>query len=208
MKINVTPFHFEELLNKSYSLDLIFLLKLIYDKYDISPLCKSSEKINILHQTLIRKGLITESEQKITSTGQDLLVFLDSKESKRLARKKSDDTDFEQWWKEFPGTDTFIIQGRKFTGCRILRTNKDDCRIRFDEIINKGEYKATDLIEALKYDVLKKKEVSFKTNTNKLTYMMNSLTYLNQRIYEPIIELMENQKTNTENQNVGGVVDI
>ena len=173
MKINVTPFHFEELINKSYSLDMIFLLKLIYEKYEIKTLCESNEKIKTLYQTIIRKGLITE-EEKLTTAGQDLLVFLETKEPKRLAKRKTDDSIFEIWWKAFPGVDTFVHDGRKFTGCRSLRTNKDDCRIKFDKILGEGEYTAKELTKALQYDVLKKKEISAKTGSNKLTYTGNT----------------------------------
>jgi hypothetical protein len=208
MKINVTPFHFEELINKSYSLDLIFLLKLIYEKYEIKTLCESNEKIKLLHQTLIRKGLITETEDKITTVGQDLLIFLDTKEPKRLAKRKVDNSVFDEWWKEFPGTDTFLYKGKKFSGCRSLRANKDDCRIKFDKIISEGEYTAVDLIRALKYDVQQKREVSFRTGANKITYMQNSLTYLNQRSYEPFIELTKNTELIEEEKCTGGTVDI
>jgi hypothetical protein len=72
-----------------------------------------------------------------------------------------------------------------------LRQNKDECRLRFDKILLEGEYTAAELIEALKFDVLQKKESSVKSGTNRLTYMQNSLTYLNQRSYEPFIELIK-----------------
>lgn len=206
MKINVTPFHFEELINKSYSLDMIFLLKLVYEKYEIKPLCENSEKIKTLYQTIIRKGLITE-EDKITTAGQDLLVFLETKEPKRLPKRKTDDSVFETWWKAFPGADTFIYEGRKFIGCRGLRADKDNCRIKFDKILGEGKYTAEELTKALQYDVLKKKEMSVKTGKNNLTYIHNSLTYLIKRDYEPFIELIKNTEL-TEEKSSGGAVDI
>jgi len=54
---------------------------------------------------------------------------------------------------------------------------------------------------------LQKKEASIKENTNKLKYMQNSLTYLNQRSYEPFIELLE-QGINTEQSKPIGGTDI
>jgi hypothetical protein len=42
----------------------------------------------------------------------------------------------------------------------------------------------------MKYDVNLKKEASFKEKKNKLSFMQNSITYLNQRSYEPFIELI------------------
>ncbi len=191
MKINVTPFHFEELIKKGYSLDLIFLLMLIHNEMDISLMCRGSAKIDSLHQSLTRKGLISETEDKITTMGTELLVFMDTKEERKIVKNKKSTTEFDEWWNAFPGTDTYEHKGRKFSGARSLRAGKDDCRIKFDKILLEGEHTSKDLIEALKYDVLQKKEVSVKTGNNKLSYMQNSLTYLNQRTYEAFIDLIK-----------------
>lgn len=190
MKLNLTPWHYEELIKKSYSLDHIFLLKLIHENYDVSELIKNSLKISAIHQGLVRKGLITDNGA-LTTIGVELLVFLDTKEQTKLVKKKSTTSDFELWWKAFPGTDTFTHKGKTFTGSRNLRQNPNDCRIKFDKILIEGEYTPQELIEALKFDVLQKKEASVKENTNKLKYMQNSLTYLNQRSYEAYIELIK-----------------
>jgi hypothetical protein len=190
MKLNLSPWHYEELIKKSYSLDHIFLLKLIHENYDVTNLVENSLKISAIHQGLIRKGLITDNGA-LTTIGVELLVFLDTKEQTKLVKKKSITSDFELWYKTFPGTDTFTHKGKTFTGSRSLRQNPADCRIKFDKILIEGEYTATELIEALKFDVLQKKEASVQENTNKLKYMQNSLTYLNQRSYEPYIELIK-----------------
>jgi len=190
MKLNLSPWHYEELIKKSYSLDHIFLLKLIHENYDVTNLVKDSLKISAIHQGLIRKGLITDNGA-LTTIGVELLVFLDTKEQTKLVKKKSITSDFEEWYKTFPGTDTFTHKGKTFTGSRNLRQNPADCRIKFDKILIEGEYTVKELIEALKFDVLQKKEASVKENTNKLKYMQNSLTYLNQRSYEPYIELIK-----------------
>ena len=191
--LKVTPYHFNELIVKGYSLDLIFLLKLIESKHDVKPLCQESQKIDVLYKCLIRKGLITEHDDKITVLGNDLLEFMETKEPKKLVRKKVDEDGghFERWWKEYPGTDIFTYSGKDFSGARTLRQNKEECRNKFEKILMEGEYTAEQLIEALKFDVLQKKESSLKTGTNKLTYMQNSLTYLNQRSFEPFIELIK-----------------
>ena len=202
MKLNLSPWHFEELIKKSYSLDHIFLLKLIHENFDISSLIKDSMKLKALEQGLIRKGLITE-QGALTTIGVELLVFLDSKEEKKFVKKKSSTTDFEQWYKEFPGTDTFTHKGKTFSGSRTLRQNPIDCRLKFDKILLEGEYTATELIEALKFDVLQKKEASIKENTNKLKYMQGSLTYLTQRSYEPFIELIREGIVIKETQSNG-----
>lgn len=208
INLKLTPYHFEELIKKSYSLDIIFLLKLIEQQFDISPLCEGSVKITALHQSLVRKGLITETEDKLTTAGQDLLVFIDTKESKKIVKKKPATTEFEEWWETYPGTDTFTHKGKKFTGSRGLKRDKDECRIRFDKILLEGEYTAAQLIEALKFDVLQKKENSVKTGTNKLSFMQNSSTYLNQRSYEPFIDLIKEGAKIDEAPKIIGGTDI
>lgn len=210
MNLKVTPYHFEELIKRGYSLDVIFLLKLIEQQSDISSLKEGSVKIAALHQTLIRKGLICDNEEKLTTLGQELLQFLETKEQTKLAKKKTASaTEFEEWWKIYPGTDTFKHKGKSFTGSRSLRQNKEECKIKFNKILLEGEYTASDLIQALQFDVHQKKENSVKTGTNKITYMQNSLTYLNQRSFEPFIELIKEGETVEEApQQIEGGTDI
>jgi len=164
---------------------------MIHEQLDLLPLMTESAKITALVQSLNRKGLITDDGSKLTTLGLELLVFMDSKEPRKIERKKTDSSKFEEWWKEFPSTDTFEYKGKLFSGCRNLRQGKDDCRIKFDKILLEGEHSAQILIDALKFDILNKRENSLKTGINKLTYLQNSLTYLNQRSYEGSIDLIQ-----------------
>lgn len=207
MNLKISAYHFEELIKKGYSLDIIYLLKLIEQRFDIEPLCEGSMKIAALYQTLIRKGLVSEND-KITLQGEELLKFIDSKEATRIVKRKPATTEFEDWWKAYPGTDTFEHRGKRFTGARSLRQNKEECRLKFDKILLEGEYTAAQLKQALEFDVLQKKESSFKTNSNKLTYMQNSLTYLNQRSFEPFIELIKEGAVIEETHKPTGSTDI
>ena len=208
MNLKITPYHFEELIKKSYSLDIVFLLKLIDEQMDVQPLCEGSMKIAALYQTLIRKGLISDKDEKITTLGKELLQFIDTKEQTKIVKRKPATSEFEEWWKVYPGTDTFKHKGKSFSGARSLRQNKDECRLKFDKILLEGEYTASELIEALKFDVDQKKENSVKLGTNKLTYMQNSLTYLNQRSYEPFIELIKEGAVIEEVPKIVGGTDI
>ena len=183
---------------------MVFLLKLIEEQADISELCENSARVCALLQSLVRKGLITE-EHKLTLQGTEILSFMESEGEAKIVKKKAPSTEFESWWKAFPGTDTFVHKGVKFTGSRTLRQNKEECRLRFDKILLEGEYTTEDLIAALNYDVLQKKENSIKQKVNKLTYLQNSLTYLNQRSYEPFIELIkEGVQVDEAPQTTGG----
>jgi len=190
MKLQLTPGKFLEIVKKSYSLDIIYLLKLIDDETDIKELLEDSAKMSVIHQSLIRKGLITDAGNKLTTIGKDLIKFIELEDDLKFVKKKSSVDEFELWWKSFPGTDTFTHKNKKFTGSRTLRQAKEDCKIKFNKIIIEGEYTTKQLVDALNYDVEQKKEASIKQGTNKLTFMQNSLTYLNQRSYEPFIELI------------------
>ena len=190
MKLHITPQQFEELIKRSYNLDIIYLLKLIEEQYDITPLYKDSMKVASLYQSLIRKGLITDTDEKLTVLGKDLLEFVGAKDSRKIIKRKPATTDFEEWYKSYPGTDSFEYKGKTFKGTRAIRKGKDECRLKFDKILLEGDYTAEQLIAALKYEVLQKKESSVATGTNKLTFMQNSVTYLNQRAFEAYIELI------------------
>jgi hypothetical protein len=124
-----------------------------------------------------------------------LLEYIKSDTKMKIIKRKPATEEFEEWWKEYPGTDIFTYKGKKFSGSRNLKKDRDECRLKFDKILLEGEYTAAQLTEALKFDVLQKKENSIKTGLNRLSYMQNSVSYLNQRSYEPFIELIkEGQK--------------
>ena len=209
MKLNVTPEQFEELIKRSYNLDILYLLKLIDEQYDVSPLCEGSMRIASVYQALIRKGLITDTDDKLTTLGRDLLEFLNLKGGAKIIKRRPATTDFEEWWKKYPGTDSFEYKGKKFTGTRALRLHKDDCRLKFDKIILEGEYTAQQLIAALNYEILQKKETSISENANRLKFMQGSSVYLNQRSFEPFIELInDGSKIDIAPQKPTGGTDI
>jgi hypothetical protein len=163
---------------------------LVEEQVDLSSIVNNSARIAALHQSLIRKGLISDNDERLTIMGKELLSFIKTEGEVKIVKKKASVDEFETWWKTFPGTDTFTHKGRKFTGSRSLRQNKEDCKIKFNKILLEGDYTAKQLTDALQYDVDQKKDASIKQGTNKLTFMQNSLTYLNQRSYEPFIELI------------------
>jgi hypothetical protein len=209
MKLTVTAEQFEELIKKGYNLDVIFLLKLIDEQYDISPLCEGSMKISSVYQSLVRKALITKDDEKLTLVGRDLLEFMNVKSTGKLIRRKPATTDFEEWWKNYPGTDSFEYKGKSFKGTRALRLHKDDCRLKFDKILLEGEYTAQQLIAALNFEVTQKKETSVSENANRLKFMQGSSVYLNQRAFEAFIELInDGAKVDEAPQKPTGGTDI
>ena len=208
MKITIHPEKFLEIIKTSYSLDIIYLLKLIEQNYDISELCKESVKINVLYNTLIRKGLITETEDKLTILGTELLEFIESKSYTKFKKKKFGNDGFDSWWENYPGTDKFEYKGKSFPATRALSVSKDECRTKFNKILLEGVYTSEQLVEALKYDVQSKKDNSISTGTNNLTFMQNSLTYLNKKTFEPFIEIIKEGKEIKNNDYYAGSTDI
>ena len=206
MKIHITPNVFKEIIKKSYNLDSVYLLKLIEQQTDIEPLYEDSMKISALYQGLIRKGLIT-SDENITIEGKDLLKFVDDdNELVKILKRKPLTTDFEEWWKNYPATDSFTYKNKNFSGTRSLRRSKNDCKLKFKAIINEGDYTSSQLIEALKYEVKSKVDRSFKEGKNLMSYMQGSVPYLNQRSFEGFIELMNLEKNKPQQKT--GSTDI
>ena len=195
MNLTLTFSHFKELTKAGYSLDMLCFITLVQEGNDVDEMCTDDSKMKMLHQTVRRKGLLSESN-KITIIGNEVLSFLNEKiEQPKIAKKKKTDSDFDKWWMMYPGTDTFTYKSQSFTGTRGMRVKKDECKVKFNSIVEEGEYKPTELIAALEYEILQKKENSIKTKVNRLTFMQNSLTYLNQRSFEPFIELIRDGKT-------------
>jgi hypothetical protein len=206
MNLKVTLWHYEELIKQGLTLDGVFLLKLIEEGVDITEVC-TNVKINTLFLFLVRKGLVT-NDRKVTLIGFELLKFMETRSKSKMVKRKIDESGFELWWKSYPGTDNFFHNGKKFTGARTLRQNRDECLIKFDKILLEGEYTSKDLVDALLLDVHQKKEDSIKRNVNKLTYMQNSLTYLNQRSFEPFVELVKQGAKIEESSEISSGTDI
>ena len=184
--------HFEELLKSGFTLDMLFFIMLVENGADVDSLCEAP-KLKMLHQTVRRKGLLSDTN-KVTILGKQLFEFLNEEEVK-MPKKKKTDSDFDKWWGVYPGTDTFTYKSQSFTGTRSMRAKKEECKVKFNSILAEGDYTANELLVALEYEILQKKENSIKTKTNRLTFMQNSLTYLNQRSFESFIELIREGKT-------------
>lgn len=205
---NLTIEGFKQLQTYGIDLNHLFILECLSEGTDVAN-HTSSSKVEAWKQNLYRKSLITENGE-VTILGKELLTTLSSNGSPREVvqriRNKGDD-DFEMWWKFYPTTDMFEWKGRKFDGSRGLRQRKEECRKKFNEILLEGEHSAEDLSRALMREIRLKKEQSLKDNENKMKYMQNSATYLNQRTYENFIhpkkDVAESNDTSSR-----GAVDI
>ena len=201
---------FKLLHQKGYNLDQIFILTQANNGNDIKSFVRGSIKLELLYHSLYRKGLITE-EGIITLMGKSVLEFVEDSTTDDITTIKKveiPESCFTDWWKAYPGTDTFIYKGKSFSGSRSLRQKKEDCKNKFNKILEEGIYTCDELIAALEYEVLQKKEASIKSNANRMMYMQNSLTYLNQRSFESFIELIREGGRIEESSGVTGGTDI
>lgn len=179
---------FEELIERGYSLDMVYIL---LDINKTGELFLLSKKISNIFQKMIRKELV-DNDGNILEKGKALLNFLNTPVTVlNIPRKKPISNDvFSLWWKEYPASDTFTYQGTPFRGSRALRVKKDDCKRKIDQILSTGEYTIQELVDALKLEKLQKMEKSQQTGQNKMTFFQNSLTYLNQNTYDVYVELV------------------
>lgn len=204
--MNLTKF--KNIIDKGYSLDVIFLLEMCEKEVDLKKFC-DTPKLKALRQLIVRKQLISEKEVLMLE-GQNLLAFYreDDNDGVVYERRKTSEDAFERWWKAYPGTDTFTHKNKSFSGGRSLRTKKDECKEKLEKILSEGEYTISELIAALEFEVLQKKEKSVLTKSNALTFMQNSLTYLNQKTYESFVELIREGNKITITDEIEGSTDI
>ena len=204
MNIDFDINNMDELSKRGFSIDQVILLIWIQRGIDLDIPSKGN-KLQALYQSLVRKNLI--DKDKLTTLGEDLLIYFRTKDISKLAKKKAVEKkvvapsdEFNEWWSCYPRNDTFDHKGMHFEGDRGIRVNPDMCRAKFAAILEEGDYTAQNLIDALKIDVMKRKEASVRERTNKLKYLQNSLTYLNQRSYNTYIEEAKAGITSTNTQ--------
>jgi hypothetical protein len=180
---------FLALLENNLSLDHIYLLLMVSEGIDITKL--KGKKVEGLVQTLERKWFVKDG--KLSEEAKKIVNF--EFEAKEIVLEPFIESKFVEWWSLFPGTDTFEYKNVRFVGTRGIRINKEDCKKKFNLMIAKKEYTPEQIIEATKLDILRRKEASINERKNKLTFLQNSSTYLNQKSFDPYIEEIGKQET-------------
>jgi len=181
-------------------------MMLVKEGHNMDLFIKDSMKLEAMLQSLVRKGLLTD-ENKLTIPGQELLDFMASKIAVPMTRKKPSTKDFDEWWEAFPASDHFEYKGRIFTGSRTMRVKKEDCKLKFNAILNEGKFTARQIIDATKFLVTLKKENSFKKKSNELSYLNNSYKFINESLFAPFVDIMK-QGVPISDSPIGGGTDI
>jgi hypothetical protein len=185
---------------------MIYLLTLLEQNSDIEPLLKSARVANIV-AGMLRKGLIT-NQNKITLLGKEILKFTDTVDYSPLVKKKTKGLTFDDWWAIYPKTDGFTHKRRTFPLTRNLIAGKAKAIGYWDKIMNAGEYTALEIIDATKFDVLQRKEMSVKQGKNNLTFMQNSATYLYNDSFEAFVSIIRGGGEVESGPSKGREIDI
>lgn len=201
--MNITLEKYIKILDAGYSLDILYLLKLIKDKVDITDVILHP-KIEAINQMLLRKQLITD-DNGITMSGNELLSYLEDVDNDKELVKRLKTTDFEKWWVTYPSSNMFVYKNKTFRGTQSKRIKKVECRQLFNKYLNEG-FLADDIINATEYHFQVAKDLSFKEGKNQLSFIGNSYRYLNEKMFVPFIELYKQKATKVEQ--VGNAIDI
>lgn len=208
-RLKVTIEQFLNVQHSGLSLDHIYLLIYLSGNEPKTELL-TGDKLECLTQFLTRRGLIN-TKLKITEAGKLILesfrfskVIISPQRAVSVINNSAE-INFDTWWRTYPSTDIFEHNGRKFNGNRGLKIKKDDCKKLYTDILKEGEYTADDLLRALKYEVQMKKEASCREGENKMKYMVNTRSYLYQRVFENFVEI---SKGATPPKSSGNSIDI
>jgi len=202
--MNITLEKYIKVLNAGFSLDILYLLKLIKDKVDITDAILLP-KIGAINQMLLRKQLITEDNQ-VTMSGDELLSYMEDDGSPKELVKRLKTNDFEKWWVTYLASNMFVYKNKTFKGTQSKRIKKTECKQLFNKYINEG-FTADDIINATEYHFQLAKDLSFKKGENQISFIPNSFRYLNEKVFLPFIEIYK-QNINKQPEQVGNAVDI
>lgn len=148
---------------------------------------------------LERKGFSSSSQgsRVLTEKGRLLIeelsnpnfTYIEKSDLKTKFKKIKNTLDerFFEWWKKYPTGDEWEQNGKKFSGTRSFKVKQEDCQVKYLQVINSIPH--SDMILAIDYELHLKKKQSLNTGINKLCFMQNTLTYLNQASYLGYIEM-------------------
>lgn len=190
--MEVTLSIIEELDKIHLNLSHLYLLQQVSLGLSVEKLSQTS-----IYLTLVRKEFILGGQ--LTQKGSLLLKKTGNLEGIKEVLEthhKSKESRFDEWWSNYPSTDRVMENGNvKFQETRSLRNGKPVCKIKYEKLLEEGIYTHEQMIQALKYEVDLRVSQSIKENTNKVSFMTNSKTYLNNNMFESFIGMENNIKS-------------
>ena len=179
----------KSLADEGYSSDVISFLQFIKEEEEVD---EEHPKTQAIISLLDRKQLI--QDRILTTLGHELLD--NSEISDSLPIKRVSDR-FEEWWKSYPASDAFNLDGRTFMGTQSKRIKKDLCKAKFNKLISSG-IAAEDIIQATKYHVEQAKKLSLKKSQNQVSFIPNSERYIREEMFMPYIDLLKEKQEEIE----------
>lgn len=208
-KNQIKNFHFNDLIIKELkrtklNFDHVFILRCLYNGefglLDIYDEDFTNSTVIGFYNTLERKKFIIK-DPNMTSY---YIISMDGKEfyeklymfstgeivSSVIPTRKIREEGFLEWWNLYPSNSKWKdnTSGIEFKEARPLRTGKEQCKKKYDSIINTGVVTHRELINCLKYEIKSRKIDSLKNNKNQMCFMKGSLSYLNQEAYVSYID--------------------
>lgn len=159
----------------------------------------NSEIPQALLATLERKNFLLEGN--LTNEGYKVLenyrnpdkIDVDNAKKELKKAKTEYNILFQEWWDKYPPGNAWKDDnsrgGKVWKGVRGFRTKKDDCEKLYLKALAEGT-KHQDMLDAVEYEMEERKAESRKTGENKMSYMINTHTYLLNKLYLNFIEMM------------------
>lgn len=175
----------------SLNLSHLWLLISIQDKIAVdvpaSILATLERKNMVLNGNLTNQGLqVLEKFYKPET--------IDMETAKKELKKAKTDYNilFLEWWTKYPVGNTWKDEttGRIWKGTRGFRVKQDDCEKLYLKALAEGT-KHEDMLNAIDYELKEKKVESKRTGQNKLDYMVNTHSYLLNKLYLNFIEMIK-----------------
>lgn len=151
---------------------------------------------------LVRKNFMLE-DGKLTEEGKKLYELLSDPDfssssvniKKEIKKVKAEyDARFLEWWTSYPASDAFTKNNMFFPGTRSFRVNKDSCQKKYIDILNGGDTTHEEMVKVIKYIVYLKQKETYNPSDNKMRFIQNTETFLNQGSFYGYIEMMKADK--------------
>jgi len=193
----------EDILDKyKITADQVVIIEAVFQKDEVflEKLMSLEKQRRLLLQNLVRRGYIALFDEELgydlyhnlytTDKAEDVILTLKDKfeEFKKVEIKfeKTDfETHFQEFWDIFPTSDKIM----HFPRTRVLRTEQEKCKKMYKKLLE--EYTHEDIMKALNYEINMRTNNSTGKAFSDFKYMKASSTWLNNKEFLSILEMMK-----------------
>lgn len=193
----------EDILDKyKITADQIVIIETIFQKDMIflEKFMSIEKQRKLLLQNLVRRGFLGLYDDDIgyelyhnihtTDKAEDVILtlkdrFEEFKKEEIKFSKTNFESQFQEFWEVFPTSDKIM----HFPRTRVLRTELDKCKKLYRKLLE--EYTHDDIMKALNYEVNMRTNNSTGKSFSDFKYMKASPTWLNNKEFLSILEMMK-----------------